>query len=98
MLAQRFLRPSFTPRALAALSPAQTRSREGRELYEQKLREIFTSRFQLEPLTNRVGELAVPVRAEIERKKEKTRRTNTTAKSTRLCSASRTDGMKWRGS
>jgi spore coat protein H len=40
---------------------------EGRALYEKRLREIFANQFQLGPLTNRVLELARPVRVEIER-------------------------------
>jgi spore coat protein H len=40
---------------------------EGRAFYEKRIREIFANQFQLGPLTNRVIELARPVRAEIER-------------------------------
>jgi spore coat protein H len=39
---------------------------EGRELYAKRLPEIFANHLHLEPLTNRVLELAKPIRAEIE--------------------------------
>jgi spore coat protein CotH len=49
------------------LPAALGKTQEGRTLYEKRIREIFANHFQLEPMTNRVRELAGPIREEIER-------------------------------